>query len=48
MGEANDHEFNHVREGFGGERDDRSPMNCSFGVGRSVYVVGDNGVNTGQ
>ena len=43
----NDHEFHRVREGFRGERDDRSPTNCSFSVGRSVYIVGNNGLTQG-
>ena len=43
----NDHEFNHVREGSGGERDDRGPTNCSFGVGGSIYVVGNDGTEAG-
>ena len=43
----NDHEFNCVGEGFREERDDGGPMNCSFGVGSSVYVVGDDGTEAG-
>ena len=43
----NDHEFNHVGEGSGGERDDGGPTNCTFGVGGSVYIVGDDGAEAG-
>ena len=43
----NDHEFNRVGEESRGERDDGGPMNCSFGVGGSVYVVGNNGTEAG-
>ena len=43
----NDHEFNHVREGSKGERDDGGPTNSTFGVGGSVYIVGDDGAEAG-
>ena len=43
----NDHESNHVGEGSGGERDDRGPTNYFFGVGDSVYVVGDDRTEAG-
>ena len=46
-GETNDHEFNHVRKRSGGERDDGGPTNCSFDVGGSVYVVGNDGTGAG-